>query len=238
MGALYSHFKGKEDKERFLREQFEAQNPEMIAILEQYEETQSLDLLRDRLNAFVTRSIGPDHYRNLRDAINGLYEKGMIKLEEREQLRKLNLHADKYLLAAWDTYTILKDEGDLAHTFLVLCDVKNRQHPSEAPGRGGGAPGGFGISAVFQPPPQQQPHYAEKRVGDYRQDMGGEEEQHRSAGGDSLERDEAQEGANPQFYDSQNQPPQFLKLLGQPEADKYRAEAGELQRRNSPQMSQ
>jgi hypothetical protein len=31
---------------------------------------------------------------------------------------------DKHLLAAWEAYTVMKNEEDLADTLAVLCDVK------------------------------------------------------------------------------------------------------------------
>lgn len=80
------------------------------------------------MNQFVQKHLGPDFYKNLKDAINGLFEKGHLQERDRDLIRDLSLKGDKHLLASWDTYTVMKDEEDLADTLQVLCDVKREKN--------------------------------------------------------------------------------------------------------------
>jgi hypothetical protein len=52
----------------------------------------------------------------LKDAINSLLEKGYISPQDKDLIRDLSFNDDKHLLAAWDTYTVMHDEEDLAET--------------------------------------------------------------------------------------------------------------------------
>lgn len=83
--------------------------------------------LRVQISQFLLDNLGPDHFKNLKDAINGLHKKSYISTEDRDLIRELSFHDDKHLLAAWDTYTLMHDEEDFADTLQVLCDVKREK---------------------------------------------------------------------------------------------------------------
>lgn len=79
------------------------------------------------MNQFLLDNLGPDHFKNLKDAINGLHQKSYISTADRDLIRELSFHDDKHLMAAWDTYTLMHDEEDFADTLSVLCDVKREK---------------------------------------------------------------------------------------------------------------
>ena len=60
------------------------------------------------------RYLGADKYKSIGDAIQGICEKGMLSLQDRDLLWNMRLSDQKHLTAAWDTYNMLFDEGDLA----------------------------------------------------------------------------------------------------------------------------
>jgi len=47
--------------------------------------------LKTMINAFVLKYLGPDVYKNLKDAINGLHEKGHLQERDRDLIRTLSL---------------------------------------------------------------------------------------------------------------------------------------------------
>ena len=47
--------------------------------------------LKTMINAFVLKYLGPDVYKNLKDAINGLYEKGYLQERDRGLIRALSV---------------------------------------------------------------------------------------------------------------------------------------------------
>jgi hypothetical protein len=65
---------------------------------------------------FLIDNLGPDHFKTLKDAINGLHKKCYLSAADRDLVRELSLHDDKHLLAAWDVYTMMHDEEDFADT--------------------------------------------------------------------------------------------------------------------------
>jgi hypothetical protein len=88
--------------------------------------------MKEMVGEFVSRYLGPDKYTNLNKAIKGVFEKGLIDGEEKDLLRNLGFSNDKNLMSAWDTYKILFDEEDLAHTFQVICQVyRNKNNDFE-----------------------------------------------------------------------------------------------------------
>lgn len=121
---LFDSFKGNSAKEEFLRQQFSAENPELLDILNQYSNPASFNNLRYEMQQFVTKHLGPDFYTKLSDAIGGLYEKGHLKAKDRDMLKMLSLSNDKHLMAAWDAYAVMHDEEDFADSLQVLCEVK------------------------------------------------------------------------------------------------------------------
>mmetsp|Transcript_17232 Transcript_17232/g.29019 ORF Transcript_17232/g.29019 Transcript_17232/m.29019 type:complete len:162 (-) Transcript_17232:1341-1826(-) len=109
IGILYAHFKSDPKREKYLREQFEAQNIDLYAILEQYDQTHNVDDMKQQMVRFIEKGLGPEVFQNLRDAINGLYNNGFFGEDERDLLRQLSLSTDKHLMATWDTYVITQD---------------------------------------------------------------------------------------------------------------------------------
>lgn len=95
-------------------------------------------MLRNQVSQYLLENLGPDHFKNLKDAINGLHKKSYISTEDRDLIRELSFDDDKHLLAAWDAYTLMHDEEDFADTLQVLCDVKRekrgKNRPNEAQG--------------------------------------------------------------------------------------------------------
>ena len=83
--------------------------------------------MQGKMKEYVSKHLGADYYKNLKEAINGLYEKGYLSQEDRDQVRKLSFTDDKHLMAAWDTYLVMRDEEDFADTLQVLCDVTKGQ---------------------------------------------------------------------------------------------------------------
>jgi len=140
---LYDSFKTNDDKERFLRHQFEAENPQLLDLLSSQLQNKDVAKLRSQVSQYLLENLGPDHFKNLKDAINGLHKKSYISTEDRDLIRELSFNDDKHLLAAWDAYTLMHDEEDFADTLQVLCDVKrekrgkNRQNESERKGAQG-----------------------------------------------------------------------------------------------------
>lgn len=114
-------FKKNQDKDQFLRQQFNEDNEELLGILALHEQTQNMDQLRQDMHLFVQKYCGPDIYQNLRDAINGISQKGGISSDDRELIMMLSFKDDKHLMAAWQAYTVLQDEDDLADSFRTLC---------------------------------------------------------------------------------------------------------------------
>jgi hypothetical protein len=84
-------------------------------------------LLKQEISNFLAQNFGPDTYKNLRDAINGLFQKGFLTVHDKEFVREMSLKDDKHVLAAWVTYTVLYDEEELADTLNVLCEVKREK---------------------------------------------------------------------------------------------------------------
>jgi len=76
------------------------------------------------MNSFVQKHVGPDVYSSLRDAINGLSQKGAISPQDRELIMQLSFNDDKHLMASWWAYSVIQDEDDLADSFRTLCEVK------------------------------------------------------------------------------------------------------------------
>lgn len=124
---LYDSFKTNDEKERFLRSQFEAENPQLMDLLSSHLENKDMAKLRSQVGQFLLDNLGPDHFKNLKDAINGLHKKCYISTTDRDLIRELSFHDDKHLLAAWDAYTLMHDEEDFADTLQVLCDVKREK---------------------------------------------------------------------------------------------------------------
>ena len=124
---LYDSFKTNDEKERFLRSQFEAENPQLIELLASHLANKDMAKLRSQVGQFLLDNLGPDHFKNLKDAINGLHKKSYISTTDRDLIRELSVHDDKHLLAAWDAYTLMHDEEDFADTLQVLCDVKREK---------------------------------------------------------------------------------------------------------------
>ena len=124
---LYDSFKTNDEKERFLRSQFEAENPQLMDLLSSHLESKDMAKLRSQVGQFLLDNLGPDHFKNLKDAINGLHKKCYISTTDRDLIRELSFHDDKHLLAAWDAYTLMHDEEDFADTLQVLCDVKREK---------------------------------------------------------------------------------------------------------------
>lgn len=120
-------FKTNDEKERFLRSQFEAENPQLIHLLASHLANKDMVKLRAQVSQFLLDNLGPDHFKNLKDAINGLHKKSYISTTDRDLVRELSFHDDKHLLAAWDAYTLMHDEEDFADTLQVLCDVKREK---------------------------------------------------------------------------------------------------------------
>ena len=75
----------------------------------------------------MLNKFGPDTYKNLKDAINGLSMKGYLSQNDKDLVRELSLKSDKHLLAAWEAYRVMLDEEEFADTLQVLCDVKREQ---------------------------------------------------------------------------------------------------------------
>lgn len=113
--ALFS-LKLTEDKEIFLREQFEQGNEELLSIIKGPNE-------QDQLKEFLFKCLGPDKFKSLDDAIQALYEKGMLSPQDREMIWNLRFQGNKHLSSVWDTYTMLGEEDDLAQSLQVICDV-------------------------------------------------------------------------------------------------------------------
>lgn len=116
INILYDSFKTNDDKERYLRESFEAQNQTLMRILANHHEVNDMNALRSEIKQFLLTNFGPDTFKSLREAINELYAKGFLSGDDNQVLRDLNLREDKHLLAAWDTYTVMLDEEELAET--------------------------------------------------------------------------------------------------------------------------
>ena len=108
----------------FLREQFDEENQELMQILGRHREELDIVVLRQEITSFLLKKFGPDHYKNLKDAINGLSKKGFLTSKDKDLVRELSLKSDKHLLAAWDAYTVMLDEEDFTDTLQVLCEVK------------------------------------------------------------------------------------------------------------------
>ena len=71
--------------------------------------------------------LGPDIYQSLREAINGLFERGFISVQDRDLIKQLCFKDDKHLMAAWKVYSVLFDEQDLVDTLKVLAEVKRKE---------------------------------------------------------------------------------------------------------------
>jgi len=84
-------------------------------------------VLRQEISNFLLNKFGPDTYKNLKDAINGLSMKGYLSQNDKDLVRELSLKSDKHLLAAWEAYRVMLDEEEFADTLQVLCDVKREQ---------------------------------------------------------------------------------------------------------------
>ena len=121
---LYDSFKKDDDKERYLREQYDSENGNLMKILANNSKNTNMNALRDDITQWLLQNFGPDQYKNLKDALNGMYQKGFISTEDKNLARDLNFKDDKHLLAAWDTYVVMNDEEDFANTLQILCDVK------------------------------------------------------------------------------------------------------------------
>jgi hypothetical protein len=52
----------------------------------------------------------------------GLYDKGIISSQNRDMLRELSFTNDENLMAAWDAYTVMHDENELAENLNILCN--------------------------------------------------------------------------------------------------------------------
>jgi hypothetical protein len=96
-----------------------------MQILEQHSgEGANINSLRFYVNQFILKHLGPDTFKSLADAIMGLFEKGMITAQNKVILRDLSFSNDEHLMAAWDAYTVLHDENELADTLNILCNVR------------------------------------------------------------------------------------------------------------------
>jgi len=62
----------------------------------------------------------------LKDAINGMFEKGYISQEDKDLVRDLSFKGDKHLQSAWDAYLVMTDEEEFVDSIQVLCDVKRK----------------------------------------------------------------------------------------------------------------
>jgi hypothetical protein len=49
-----------------------------MQILGQQLNNYDMNVLRNQINQFILKHLGPDVYKNLREAINGLFEKGYL----------------------------------------------------------------------------------------------------------------------------------------------------------------
>jgi hypothetical protein len=167
--------------------------------------------LRSQVSQYLLENLGPDHFKNLKDAINGLYKKSYITTEDLDLIRELSLNDDKHLLAAWDAYTLMHDEEDFADTLQVLCDVKREKRSKNCPNEAQG----FSIQQSFNiNGPQREDTDGGQRQSQRNQYRNGS---HHSSGNgpevDSLDRDEATNQNQPDFYEQQRQPPQFVALF-------------------------
>lgn len=55
----------------------------MFQILSMHVENPNIEQLKQDMHLFVQKHCGPDIYHNLRDAINGLTQKGALTAEDR-----------------------------------------------------------------------------------------------------------------------------------------------------------
>ena len=123
---LYDKRANNEEKKNFLRQQFDDENAELMYILSNAALQQPTNLaeLRNQITQYLLTHMGPDIYKTLREAINGLYQKGYVTEADRDLVRELSISGDKHLQAVWDTYTVMRSEDDLANSIQVMCSVK------------------------------------------------------------------------------------------------------------------
>lgn len=147
INILYDSFKTNDDKERFLRDSFDEENTDLMQILAKHLKEIDKVMLRAEITQFLLKNFGPDTYKNLKDAINGLNKNGFLSSDDRDLVRDLSIKDDKHLMAAWDCYTIMLDEEEFADTLQVLCDVKrSKKQPVQAAPEGGF--GGFNFNLM------------------------------------------------------------------------------------------
>lgn len=133
-------FKKNQEKDLFLRQQFENENEELFQILSMHHGNPNIEQLKQQMNMFVQKHFGPDVYASLREAIHGLSQKGAISPQDRDLIMQLNVRDDKHLMAAWWAYSVIQDEEDLADSFRTLCEAKrskdgaNSQASTNMPG--------------------------------------------------------------------------------------------------------
>lgn len=101
----------------------------LMNILDSYNTHKSYLKLKNELAEYLQEALdtGKQAFKDIKSAISDFLAQGMLMHQDAELLYELHSQQNVHLQAAWEAYTLMLDQYDLADTLMVLCDIKRQK---------------------------------------------------------------------------------------------------------------
>jgi len=95
-------------------------------ILDSYNTHKSYLKLKNELADYLQEVLatGAQTFRDINAAVSDFLAQGILTQQDADLLYELHSQQNLHLQAAWEAYTLMNDQDDLADTLMVLCDIK------------------------------------------------------------------------------------------------------------------